>query len=233
MDLDAIHDPETASLDNLLSSSLPFRLLCFATRTAAACLRKLGARLVVPVPGRKRSRPDAASCTLLGRLASLTSLHTAASFAASRLRSGLRWRNRFGTLARRRCSCSGAWTGHACVSRFLVGAQVASGTVTPCPALPQRPITLLLRVCSCPPPCRRRHPQRGPPPPPSQLPLLNGPDAMRWSALALPPSQRSSIAVSQLWVADGRVLQLHADRTGAQRGWLGSPCRLAEAGCHA
>lgn len=68
-------------------------------------------------------------------------------------------------------------------------------------------------------PRRRRHPPRGPPPPPSQLPLLNGPDAMRRSALTLPPPQRSGIAVSQLWVADGRVLQLHADRTGGGNGW--------------
>lgn len=67
---------------------------------------------------------------------------------------------------------------------------------------------------TCCPSHRRRHPARGPPPPPTQLPLLNGPDAMRRSALALPPPQRSGIAVSQLWVADGRVLQLHADRTG-------------------
>ncbi|PRW34047.1 BEACH domain-containing lvsC isoform X1 isoform B [Chlorella sorokiniana] len=67
---------------------------------------------------------------------------------------------------------------------------------------------------------RRRHPPRGPPPPPAQLPLLNGPDAMRRSALALPPPQRSGIAVSQLWVADGRVLQLHADRTVSTGRWL-------------
>lgn len=44
------------------------------------------------------------------------------------------------------------------------------------------------------PACRRRHPQRGAPPPPSLNPLLNGPDAMRRSALALPPPHRQGPA---------------------------------------
>lgn len=83
--------------------------------------------------------------------------------------------------------------------------------------------SLLLPFASCAAPthtpnCRRHHPPRGPPPSPSQHPLLNGPDALRRTALALPPPHRSGIAISGLWVSDGRVLQLHADRAGERPG---------------
>ena len=53
------------------------------------------------------------------------------------------------------------------------------------------------------PACRRRHPQRGAPPPPSLNPLLNGPDAMRRSALTLPPPHRQGMGARclQRWGA--------------------------------